>query len=46
MVIDTKKENLCINQIVGKKVEYVTVEGDVIIPDIKCHKYKWNSMCV
>ena len=35
MVIDTKKENLCINQIVGKKVEDVTVEGDVIIPDVK-----------
>ena len=35
MVIDTKKENLCINQIVGKKVDDVTVEGDVIIPDVK-----------
>ena len=35
MVIDTKKENLCINQIIGQRSEEVTVEGDVIIPDVK-----------
>lgn len=35
MVIDTKKENLCINQIIGRKTEDVTIEGDVIIPDVK-----------
>ena len=35
MVVDTKKENLCINQIVGKKETVVDVEGDIIIPDIK-----------
>ena len=35
MVIDTKKEYLCINQIIGRKSEDVLVEGDVIIPDVK-----------
>lgn len=35
MVVDTKKESLCINRIVGEKKEVMTVEGDVIIPDIK-----------
>lgn len=35
MVVDTKKENLCVNQIVGQKEHVVTVEGDIIIPDIK-----------
>ena len=35
MVIDTKKENLCINQIIGQISEEVTIEGDVIIPDVK-----------
>lgn len=35
MVIDTKKENLCINQIIGQRSEEVIVEGDVIIPDVK-----------
>lgn len=35
MVVDTKKENLCINTIVGKKETTVDVEGDIIIPDIK-----------
>ena len=35
MVVETKKENLCINQIIAKKSQDVTIEGDVIIPDIK-----------
>ena len=35
MVIDTKKESLCINQIIGKESKSVVVEGDVIIPDVK-----------
>lgn len=35
MVVETKKENLCINQIIARKSEDVTIEGDVIIPDIK-----------
>lgn len=35
MLIDTKKENLCINQVVTQKDTIVNVEGDVIIPDIK-----------
>lgn len=35
MVVETKKENLCINQIIAKKSQDVTIEGDAIIPDIK-----------
>lgn len=35
MLVETKKENLCINQIVGQREETVYVEGDIIIPDIK-----------
>ncbi|MBR6033679.1 MAG: DUF3794 domain-containing protein [Clostridia bacterium] len=35
MAIDTTKESICVNQLVGKKVESRTVEGDVIVPDIK-----------
>jgi len=35
MVVETKKESLCINQIIAKKSQDVTIEGDVIIPDIK-----------
>ena len=35
MVVDTKKENLCINQVIGKNQVTVNVEGDIIIPDIK-----------
>lgn len=35
MSIDTLKENLSVNQIIGKSKENVVVEGDVIIPDIK-----------
>lgn len=35
MNIETKKDKLCINQIIGQKTECVEVEGDAIIPDIK-----------
>ena len=35
MIVETKKESLCINQIIAKKSQDVTIEGDVIIPDIK-----------
>ncbi len=35
MNIETKKDKLCINQIIGQKTENVEVEGDAIIPDIK-----------
>lgn len=35
MAIETLKENLCVNQIIGKSKENIVVEGDVIIPDIK-----------
>lgn len=35
MAIETLKENLCVNQIIGKAKENITTEGDVIIPDIK-----------
>ena len=35
MAIETLKENLCVNQIIGKARENVIAEGDVIIPDIK-----------
>lgn len=35
MVVDTKKENLCINQVVARKEVSVDIEGDIIIPDIK-----------
>lgn len=35
MNIESKKDKLCINQIIGQKKECVEVEGDAIIPDIK-----------
>lgn len=35
MAIETLKENLCVNQIIGKVKENIIAEGDVIIPDIK-----------
>ncbi len=35
MQIDTTKETLCINKIVGKKSEIIMVERDIIVPDIK-----------
>lgn len=35
MALETLKENLCVNQIIGKIKENIVAEGDVIIPDIK-----------
>lgn len=35
MAIEALKENLCVNQIIGKARENVVAEGDVIIPDVK-----------
>lgn len=33
--METSKENICINQIIGQKSENIISEGDCIIPDIK-----------
>lgn len=35
MVVDTVKENLCINKVIATKKEIITVEGDMIVPDSK-----------
>ena len=35
MVLETEKENLCINKVIASKREIVTVEGDAIVPDVK-----------
>ena len=35
MLLETEKESICINQLVGKKKEEIIVEGDVIVNDIK-----------
>ena len=35
MVVDTIKENLCINKLVATKKEVIMVEGDMIVPDSK-----------
>lgn len=35
MVLETAKNQICINQIVGQKKETITVEGDVIVNDVK-----------
>ena len=35
MDIEARKNNLCINQIVGQKTENIIIESDCIIPDIK-----------
>lgn len=34
-MIETVKENLCINKIIGSKNFNLTIEGDVVIPDTK-----------
>lgn len=33
--VDTNKENICVNKIVGQKKDFIFVEGDAIVPDIK-----------
>jgi len=35
MVVDTVKNNICVNKIVCKKKEIVVLEEDIIVPDIK-----------
>lgn len=35
MLLETEKETVCINQVVGQNRKEVTVEGDVIVNDIK-----------
>ena len=35
MLLETEKESICINQIVGQKRDEIIVEGDVIVNDIK-----------
>lgn len=35
MAIETTKNHICINQIIGQKNETIMIEGDSIIPDIK-----------
>lgn len=35
MLLETEKENVCINQLVGQKKQEIEVEGDVIVNDIK-----------
>ena len=35
MLVNTIKENLCVNKLVASKKEIVFVEGDMIIPDSK-----------
>ena len=35
MDIEVQKNNLCINQVIGEKKENITIQGDIIIPDIK-----------
>lgn len=33
--VETNKENICVNKIVGQKKDFIFVEGDAIVPDIK-----------
>ena len=35
MVVDTLKENLCVNKVIATKKEIIFVEGDMIVPDSK-----------
>lgn len=35
MLLKLKKEQVCVNKIIGQKVENIVVEGDIIVPDIK-----------
>lgn len=35
MVLNTTKETVCVNQIIGQKLDNLVVEGDMIVPDIK-----------
>ena len=35
MLLETEKENVCINQLVGQKKDEIIAEGDVIVNDVK-----------
>ena len=35
MAVETTRNNICVNHIIGQKTENFMVEGDSIIPDIK-----------
>jgi len=35
MILNTAKEKVCVNQIIGQKFDNIIVEGDMIVPDIK-----------
>lgn len=35
MVVETVRDNLCVNKIVGQKSNVLNIEGDTIVPDIK-----------
>lgn len=35
MIVDTVKENMCINKLIATKKEIIQVEGDMIVPDSK-----------
>lgn len=35
MVVDTIKENLCVNKLIATKKEVIMIEGDMIVPDSK-----------
>ncbi len=35
MLLETEKENVCINQLIGQKKDEIIVEGDIIVNDIK-----------
>lgn len=35
MNVETEKESICVNKIVGQKKELALIEGDIIVPDVK-----------
>ncbi len=35
MLLETEKENVCINQLMGQKSEEIVLEEDIIVNDIK-----------
>lgn len=35
MDVDVTKESLCINKVIGPKIDAIVVEGDIIVPDVK-----------
>ena len=35
MLLETEKENLCVNKLISEKKEIIFVEGDMIVPDSK-----------